>query len=129
MLAEFVALKETEHWAIDLMASIKFMQDIAKLAKKHGFEAYAKAYPKEIVDYKPTGETIVIKTVEDIAKLTPDQFEMFIDDLRSFCRTMQAVDAINAMGIKTEHEQGMTWIDSGKHETTVETTLKFSNKI
>ena len=84
MLAEFVALKETEHGAIDLMSSVKFMQDIAKLAKKHGFEAYAKGYPKEVLDYKPTGETIVIKTVEDIAKLTPEQFEMFVEDLRSW---------------------------------------------
>lgn len=129
MLAEFVALKETEHGAIDLMASVKFMQDLGKLAKKHGFEAYAKGYPKEVLDYKPTGENIVIKTVEDIAKLTPEQFEMFVEDLRNFCRTMQAVDVIHAMGMETKHEAGMIWIDSGEHKASIKATVDVTNKM
>lgn len=129
MLAEFVALKETEHGAIDLMASVKFMQDIAKLAKKYGFEAYCKGYPKEVLDYVPTGNTYLIKTVEDIAKLTPDQFEMFVEDLRNFCRTMQAVDVIHAMGMETKREDGMTWLDTGEHKATVKATVEVSNKM
>ena len=129
MLAEFVALKETEHGAIDLMASVRFMQDIAKLAKKHGFEAYAKGYPKEVLDYKPTGETIVIKTVEDIAKLTPEQFEMFVEDLRSWTTYTRWLDALKDLGAEIQHEPGMIWIDSGEHKATIKATVEVTNKM
>ena len=129
MLAEFVALNETEHGAIDLMASVKFMQDIAKLAKKHGFEAYAKGYPKEVLDYKPTGETIVIKTVEDIAKLTPEQFEMFVEDLRSWANFQRWLGILNDLGAEIKHEAGMIWIDSGEHKATIKATVEVSNKM
>jgi hypothetical protein len=38
---------------------------------------------------------MVIKTVEDIAELTPEQFEMFIDDLRGWSNFRRSVKNLN----------------------------------
>ena len=40
------------------------------------------------------GNTYTIKTLEDIAKLTEDQFEMMIDDLREWCNISKNVDKL-----------------------------------
>jgi len=50
-----------------------------------------KGYPKEVLDYEPTGKTYEIKTVQDIAELSPDQFEMFIEDLRNWCNMERTI--------------------------------------
>ena len=92
ILVEFVSQKQTELWWISLSESGKIMTAIWKVAKDNNYDAFIKWNPKSVIDYKPTGETIEIKTVEDIAKLTPEQFEMFIEDLRSWCILKRWVD-------------------------------------
>ena len=61
------------------------MKSIGAIAEKYDFEALLKAYPKDVAGYEPTGKTYQLRTLEDIAELTPEQFEMFIDDLRNWC--------------------------------------------
>ena len=67
---------------------------ISKISKKFDFECYIKWEPKDTLDYIPTGNTYEIKTLEDIAKLTEDQFEMLIDDLRQWCNYKRAISNI-----------------------------------
>lgn len=85
-----------------------------------------KGYPKEVLDYEPTGKTYEIKTVQDIAKLSPEQFEMFVEDLRNWCNMERTIKVFRDLGAVTGPE-GMTWIDTGLHETTVE--FSTSNKM
>ena len=111
---EFVKKEETESGAVGLREHGLFLQDVSKVAKKYGFDCYCKAYPKEKIDYVPTGKEYEIKTVEDIAKLTAEQFEFFIEDLRNFCnvqRELQAVDELLPGVIKKE-SSGFTWLDT-----------------
>ena len=129
MLFELVAQKETEHGAIDLMESIKIMKGIGSFAKKHWFDAYCKGYPKGILDYVPSGQTYQIKTVEDIARLTPNQFEMFLEDLRQFCATMQVVSTLNEMWIETQTNDWMTWIDDGDNQAKITVHAEITNKL
>lgn len=82
MMFECIAQEETEDGAIPLSTFTGILTDISKAVKKHKFTAYAKGYPKEVLDYVPTNKTYRIETVLDIAKLSAEQFEMFIDDLR-----------------------------------------------
>lgn len=129
MLAEFVALKETEFWAIDIMRSVKFMQDLSKIAKKHWFEAYAKWYPKDVSDYVPTGDTIEVKTVEDIAQLSPEQFEMFIEDLRNWCNIQRGIVAMKNIWLDVSSTDWMIRLDTGLHEKKIDISMQVSNKI
>lgn len=71
------------------------MKSIGVVAKKYDFEAFLKAYPKDIANYEPTGKTYHLRTLEDIAQLSPEQFEMFIDDLRSWCNAQRRIGAIS----------------------------------
>lgn len=84
MLLHVVKKEHTENGAIPLSDSIKMLNDFGKVAKKNGCECYIKAQKKEVLEYIPSGETYELKTLEDIAALTPDQFEMMIDDLRAW---------------------------------------------
>lgn len=130
MLLEFVAKEKTEHWAIPIIQSVKFSQEISKIAKKFKFDCYTKAYPKWKLDYVPTGKTYQIKTIEDIAELTPEQYEFFIDDLRSYCNFMRETKAINEalwVDIIQSQERWFTWLDTGLHEAKVNAT--FTNNI
>lgn len=129
MLVEYIAKKETEEGGVGLIEGVKFMKAIWNLADKHWFDAYMKGYPKEVLDYVPTGKTYQIKTVEDIAKLTSEQFEMFVEDLRNFCDIMRWVYAINWMGIETKTNDWMKWIDDGEHKMNVTVTAESTNKI
>lgn len=129
-LLEFVKKEETEHGAIPLLEHWKFAKEIWKIAKKFWFDCYAKWYPAEKLNYTPTGETFEIKTVEDIAKLSPGQFEFFIDDLRSFCSVRRSVDSLNqALGIDIIEtpKEWMTWIDSWLNEAKL--SFETTNKI
>jgi uncharacterized alkaline shock family protein YloU len=128
ILTEFVALKETEHWAIDLMISVKFMQDIAKIATKYWFGAYAKGYPKDVLEYVPTGKRIIIKTVEDIADLTPEQFDIFIEDLRVWTVHQRWLNIIKKF-VEVRSETGMIWIDNWEHKTTIKASVEISDKM
>lgn len=112
-LIEFVKKEETEHGAVWLREHWLFLQDLWKLAKKHWFDCFCKAYPKEKANYNPTNKKYQIKTVEDIAKLSWDQFEMFIDDLRQYCQTMQWVQVVQDLTwCKVEKDAWFVWVDS-----------------
>lgn len=91
MLIELVNQKETENGAIGVIDSVKIMRAIGAVAKKYKFDCYAKGYPKEIIDYIPTGNTYELTTLEDITHLSPEQFELFIEDLRSWCNFRREV--------------------------------------
>lgn len=111
---------------------VKMTEWIAKISKKFDFECYIKWEPKDTLDYIPTGNTYELKTLEDIAKLTEDQFEMLIDDLRQWCNYKRAISNIaESLPSWTIHikNDGMTWIDSGKHESKVSVTVNTSNKL
>lgn len=129
MLFELIAKKETEQGAIDLLASVALMKEVWKTAEKHGFDAFVKWYPKDKADYVPTGNTYEIKTVEDIAALSPQQFEFFIDDLRQFCDTMRGVGVMKALWVKVETNVGMTWVDDGDNNAKVQYTVTTTNKV
>lgn len=118
LLLELVNKEETENGAIDLLKSCKIMKDFWSLAKKHGFDCYVKWYPKDVFNYEPTGKTYEIKTVQDIAQLSPEQFEMFIEDLRNWCNMERMIKVFRDIGVATSPEW-ITWIDSWLHETTV----------
>ena len=129
MMVELIAQEETLLGGVDLSTISDLLEKVWSVAKKYKFDAYIKWYPKKVIDYKPTWKTYLIKTVEDIAKLTPNQFEMFIDDLRNFCLLMQDVELLNRMGIKTETNSWMTWIDDWFHLSEAKITTKVSNKL
>lgn len=128
MLIELVNKQETENGAIGVLESVKLMRAIGAVAKKHKFDCYAKWYPKEVIDYVPTEKTYEIVTVEDIAKLTPEQFEMFIDDLRSWCNFHREVQPLVDVGIGTT-SNSITWLDTGLHEGIVKVEINASNKL
>jgi hypothetical protein len=127
MMFECIAKEETENGAIPLLQFTGLLSAISKATKKHGFNCYAKAYPKDVSEYVPTNKTYKIKTVRDIVKLTPEQFEMFIGDLREYCNTMRGLATIKKLpGISVEETWWFDWIDSGFHsqEIKVEATIK-----
>lgn len=129
MLVEFIAQEATEDWAIDALRSINFMKSIGAIAEKYDFEALLKAYPKDVAGYEPTGKTYQLRTLEDIAELTPEQFEMFIDDLRNWCDVQRWLGIISQLGAKIEQEPWMQWIDSGEHEAKITAKIQTTNKI
>lgn len=94
MMFECIAEEETEDGAIPLSTFTGILTDISKAVKKHKFTAYDKGYPKEVLDYVPTNKTYRIETVLDIAKLSAEQFEMLIDDLREYCNAMRFFEGI-----------------------------------
>lgn len=128
MLIELVAQTETEHWAISVTESVKMMRAIWAVAKKHKFDCYAKWYPKEIIDYIPTGNTYEIKTVEDIAKLTAEQFEMFVEDLRGWCNLHREVQPLVDLWV-AQTSDSLTWLDTWLHEEKVTIEISTSNKL
>ena len=128
MLFEIVNKKETESWCIWLTESGKILKDISKITEKAGFDCYIKWYPKEKLDYVPTNKTIIIKTVEDIAKLNEKQFEFFIDDLRSWFNLTREINTINdIMPWSVETNKWLTWLDTWLNEAKI--NIKTSNKI
>jgi len=127
MMFECIAQEETENGAIPLLRFTGLLSAISKATKKFKFHCYAKAYPKEMNNYVPTNKVYKIKTVRDITKLTPEQFEMFIGDLREYCNTMRGLAIIKKLpGITVEETWGFDWIDSGLHtqEIKVDATIK-----
>lgn len=133
MLIELVAQTETENGAIGVTESVKMMRAIWAVAKKHKFDRYAKWYPKEVINYIPTGNTYELKTLEDIAKLTPEQFEMMIEDLRGWCNWRREIkawsDILEKIGVSMEDQEWMTWLDSWLHEEKIEVQIHASNKL
>lgn len=128
MLVEFINQEETEDWFIWLKESVAFMMDLSKLAKKHWFDAFARWQKKEIIDYVPSGKEIYIETVEDIANLAPEQFEMFVEDLRSWCEVTRWIGSLKSLlWDAVTQEKWMRWLDTGEHEAKFEvtTTNKF----
>lgn len=129
-LIEFVKKEETEHWAVWLREHWLFLQDLWKLAKKHWFDCFCKAYPKEKANYNPTNKKYQIKTVEDISKLTPEQFEMFVDDLRQYCQTMQWVRVVQDLTwCQVEKDDWFIWVDSWYNSADVTIQIKATNNI
>lgn len=123
MLIELVNQTETEGGLIWLKESVTLMKDVSKMAKKNGFDAFAKWQKKEILDYIPSGKEILIETVEDIAKLSPEQFEIFIDDLRSWCEFTRWVDSLKTIfWDAVKQEKWMIWLDNWKQEAKIEIT-------
>lgn len=130
LLIELVSKEETEEWTIWLKQSWLLMQDISKIAKKHNMDCYIKWQSKEKINYTPTWNTYEIKTVEDIAKLTPEQFEFFIDDLRNFCdvrRWMADFNKVLWVDIIKAQKDWFTWLDTGLNEAKV--TFEATNKL
>lgn len=130
MLLELVRKQETEMGAIPIMESIKLAKDFWSLAKKSGYDCYLKWYPKEILDYKPTWKNYKIETVEDIAKLTAEQFELFIEDLRQFCNFQREANILNQwlwFDMIQKKENWFIWQDTWLNEAKI--TAEISNKI
>lgn len=123
LLVEFINQKETEGGFIWLRESVTLMKDISKTAKKNGFDAFAKWQKKEVIDYIPSWKEILLETVEDIANLTPEQFEIFVDDLRSWCEFTRWVDSLKSiLWDAVNQEKWMRWLDNWKQEAKVEIT-------
>ena len=130
MLVEFIAQKETENWGIWFLKSAWFMKQISDVAKKNNFDCYIKWYPKSKLDYIPTNKTIEIKTVEDIAKLSEQQFEFFIDDLREWCKISRELKVLNDLWLEVStKEKWMTWLDTWLNEKKVNIEINSTNKI
>lgn len=127
MMFECVAKEETENGAIPLLEFTGLLASISKATKKHKFDCYMKAYPKDKSNYVPTKKVYKIKTVRDIVALTPEQFEFFIDDLREYCNIMRSMEEINKLpGVEVREGGSFDWIDTGYHssEIKVESTIK-----
>ena len=129
MLVEFVNKKETEHGSIGIKESVWIIKKIWDIAKKAWFECYMKGYPKDKLDYKPTGKTYEIETLEDIAELSESQFEFFIDDLRNWTNTHRAMNQLNKdIGMDIVGSSGsITWLDTGLNSTKV--NIEVSSKL
>lgn len=129
-LIEFVKKEETEHGAVWLREHWLFLQDLWKLAKKHWFDCFCKAYPKEKANYNPTNKKYQIKTVEDIAKLSWDQFEMFIDDLRQYCDMKRGLFELEKQwAILNKTPIWFVWVDSWYNNADVTIQIKATNNI
>jgi hypothetical protein len=129
ILFELVRKEKTEHWAIDIIESVKIMKELSKFAEKQWYDWYIKWNKKEVLDYKPTHKTYQINTVEDIAELTPDQFEMIITDLRERCNIHRAVKALDWVFWSVSSPKWMVRLDTGLNEKIVQVTIKSTNKL
>lgn len=129
MMFEVIRKEPTEHWAISVTESVWIMKKISSLASKEWYECYLKSYPKGILGYEPTNKEYKIKTVEDIAKLSPEQFEMFLEDLRNWCDIQRWIDTLSSMWIDISNEEWMIRLDTGKHEEIIKVEANFTNKL
>jgi len=130
ILVEFIRKEETESWAIPIKESIDLINSIWRVAKKFKFDCYLKWYPKEKLNYKPTQKEYKIKTLEHIAKLSAEQFEFFIDDLRNFCNMQRQVKVIKKLTwAEVKQEKGMIWLDTWLNESKVSVSVESTNKI
>lgn len=129
MLAEFVAKEETPHWGISITKSVHFMDDVSKVWKKHGFDVYAVWQKKEVIDYKPTNKTYRIEKVSDIADLTSEQFEMFVDDLRQWCEFKKIHKQAKEMGVNVAPITHFDWVDDWLNESRGTIEIKSTNKL
>ena len=134
---EFKAKEETPGGAILLNDKIKIINGVAKLAKKLKFDCNLMGLPTEVINYEPSGETIKIEKLGDIVeKLSPEQFEMFMIDLRKwYSGGLQSKEMVEntekrkgleeLFGIEIKAEEmyqhnvldGMTWLDTGENKT------------
>lgn len=70
------------------------------------------------------------KKVRDIVKLTPQQFEFFIDDLREYCNIMRPVEAIGELpGVEVQDDGTFDWIDNGYHSSEIKVEANIKNNI
>lgn len=130
MLIECVAKQATEHWGVWIMEFVKFSKEISKVCEKYWYDCFSKWYPADTVDYEPTGNTYYIKTVEDIAKLTPAQFEFFIEDLRNFCNIIRTASEISELAPwSIIIDGGMTWCDDWLNEGKITIQAETTNKL
>jgi len=132
---ELTAKKETPGGAIPIDTSIGIIKGICKIGDKYKFDGRIIGLPKEVINYEPTNKTIQINKLSDIVeKLTPEQFEMFIIDLRQWvqagreykgmCDNKEAIDELtSSIGFTVKinenwkkFKKGMVWIDSGEHK-------------
>lgn len=129
MLFECVRKEPTEHWAITIQESAKLMHSINQAAKRIWYDCFLKWYPKDISNYTPTHNEYHLKTLEDIASLSPEQVEMFIEDLRNWCELTRAVNELKKLGIKAEQQEWMIRQDTWKHEANIQVQANISNKL
>jgi hypothetical protein len=133
IILELIKKEETEYGAISIKESSAILDSFGKLAKKLGFECYVKGEKKEVLDYVPTGGKYELKTLRDVANLlTEEQFEMFIEDFRNFCKTTKNMNEIKKIfgdSIEITSGDGFLWVDSGKHEQRTEIKIETTNKL
>ena len=128
MLLEFFRKEETEHGAIWISESVTFMKKIWDMAKKLWFDCYMKGYPKEKLNYKPTGNTYKITTLNQVSDLSPEQFEFFIEDFRNWNNMHREHKALKkVLGNALKFSNTMTWLDTWLN--TAEVDIKISNKL
>ena len=107
---QLVKKEKTDYGLISLKESAEIMKSFGDIAKKLNYDCYVKAEKKEIVDYKPTGKRYELKTLEDVAlNISPEQFEVFIEDFRSFCNLKRNISFLQGKSKKDNY--GFTWID------------------
>ncbi len=113
ILLEFIKKEKTKDGAVPVFEAVKFSKEIWKVAKKFWYDCFMKAYPKSKANYKPTNKEYKIKTVEDIVKLTPEQFEFFIDDLREYCKTERDIPLMKQIPwvVSVKSWEWFTWVD------------------
>lgn len=128
LLLEIVKKEETVDWAISILESINVTKEFWKLSKKLWYDCYLKWYPKEILDYQPTNKRYEIKTVEDIAELGEDQFEMFVEDLRSWCKLQKQVNELKKH-VEVKDKKWMVRLDTWLHEAQVKVEINTTNKL
>ena len=132
---ELLAKEPTEFGAIPIKTSVGIIRDTAKVAEKYKFEAMIRGLPKDIADYEPSGKEIQIEKLSDIIeKLTPEQVEMFLVDLRKWIDHGREIKAMKdnpkvvqkfaeKFGCEIQVEEnwkmfkkGMHWLDTGKNK-------------
>ena len=129
LLLELVKKEKSHAWWIWIKESVDLMNSFWELAKKKWFDCYVKWHPANILNYKPTNKTYILKTLWDISKLSAEQFEMLIDDLRSWCKLNRDLNELNSVlwdCIRSSDE--MAWLDTWLNEWKVqfETTNKLT---
>lgn len=74
-----------------------------------------------------------IKSIEDIVDKVPlDKLSDFLEDFGTWIAYRKTVIRTGkALGLNVNHEEfrKMTWIDDGKHDVTIRTTIKRATKI
>ena len=131
MLLELVKKEETPMGAIGITESVNIMKAFGEMAETFNLDCYAKGYPASKLEYEPTGKSYEIKTIDDVAAmLSPEQFEFFVDDLRSYCTIRQNMTAIAKLtGAEIKTGEGMTWMDTGLNEAKTEVHIESTSKL